>query len=45
MTFLEEQGVEFIDLDRVALREACQSVYDNNEELLNPEIIEKINAM
>lgn len=42
---LQEQGVEFIDLDRDALRAAVQSVYDNNQDLLKPEIIEKINAM
>ncbi len=42
---LEELGVEFIELDREELRQAVQPVYDNNAELLDEEIIEKINAM
>lgn len=42
---LQELGVEFIELDREELRQAVQSVYDNNPELLDGEIIDKINAM
>lgn len=44
-TFLEGEGIEFIEMDRTALREAVQSVYDNNTDLLDPAIIEKINNL
>lgn len=43
--FLEEQGVEFIDMDRAVLRDACQSVYDKNTNILDPAVIEKITNM
>ena len=44
-TFLEGEGIEFIEMDRTALREAVQSVYDNNTDLLDPAIIEKVNNL
>ena len=39
---LEEKGVEFIDIDRDALREMCQSVYEKYADKLTPEIMEMI---
>lgn len=40
--FLAEKGIEFIDLDRDALKETAQSVYTNYADRLDSEIMEKI---
>ncbi|MGI6031757.1 MAG: TRAP transporter substrate-binding protein [Eubacteriales bacterium] len=38
----EELGVEVIEVDREELKEACQSVYEQFADVLDPEVIEKI---
>ncbi len=40
--FLTDKGIEFIDMDRDALYEAVQPVYEKFADKLPPEIIEKI---